>query len=363
MNNTFSGAYIFKLSNGRLGGTLKAAMGDAPNVTINKNHTLVIQDYDKDLKDYLNREFPIGVMCRSVRASGYPHFWNEQKAIPHNTTAVDPQKGLGTDSGANARYKLNTIDSDYDRDNWGKALCRCHITGIEYTFFDTQMQRNYGSFDQDLLAKDLQDMFVDYNRTIADEFWNGDSPTLYDETKWTYMGILNQIKDKTAITSGTIADNIQSKIAQAQADTVWLGKPNVIAMNPVTYDLLCKEEAKNEHNFYQRFVTVDIIPGVEVPAIRTQVGTLPIMLTPFIKVSTSGTTQTHQIVALNTDMIDRVWLFWDSPKMFVTQDPANPINNPALMEDKNLMNFDTYILHGADTHSHFILTKDVTVGE
>lgn len=48
------------------------------------------------------------------------------------------------------------------------------------------------------------------------------------------------------------------------------------------------------------FVNVSIVPGVEVPAIRTQIGTIPIHLTPFIKVDKSGSTQTHKIVALNT---------------------------------------------------------------
>lgn len=355
----YSGAYVFT---GHVGKELKAA-SNTPNVAINKNHTLVVQDYDHNLKDYLNRKFPIGVMCNSVRSTGYPHVWNEQKAIPKNTVAVDPQKGLGSDDAQNARYKLNKINSEYDRDNWNTALPRCHITGVEFSFFDTQMQKNYGSFDEDLIAKDTMDMFVDYERTTSDEFWNGDSASLNDTTKWTYMGILNQIKNKYAITSGTISDNIQSKIAEAQAQTIWLGRPNVLCMNPVTYDLLCKEEAKNEHNLYQMFVNVQIVPGVEVPAIRTQIGIIPIHLTPFIKVDKSGSTETHKIVALNTKMIDRVWLFWDAPKMFVTQDPNQPLNNPALMQDKNLINFDTYILHGVDTPSHFILTKDVTVGE
>ncbi|WP_270649989.1 hypothetical protein [Megamonas funiformis] len=359
MKQLYTGVYKFM---GSIGKEIKSASG-TPNVTINKNHTLVIQDYDHDLKDYLNRSFPIGVMCNSVRSTGYPHAWNEQKAIPQNTKAVDPQKGLGSDEYKNARYKLDTISTEYQRDNWQTALPRCHITGIEYSFFETQMQKNYGSFNEDLLAKDTNDMFVDYQRTVVDEFWNGDSPTLNDTTKWTYMGILNQIKTKTAIKEGTIAENIQSKIAEAQSQTIYLGRPNVLCMNPITYDLLCKEEAKNEHNLYQMFVNVSIVPGVEVPAIRTQIGTIPIHLTPFIKVDTSGSTQTHKIVALNTKMIDRVWLFWDAPKMFVTQDPNQPLNNPALMQDKNLINFDTYILHGVDTPSHFILTKDVTVGE
>jgi hypothetical protein len=199
MKQLYTGVYKFM---GSIGKEIKSVSG-TPNVTINKNHTLVIQDYDHDLKDYLNREFPIGVMCNSVRSTGYPHAWNEQKSIPRNTKAVDPQKGIGSDEYKNARYKLDTISAEYQRDNWQTALPRCHITGIEYPFFETQMQKNYGSFNEDLIAKDTRDMFVDYQRTIADEFWNGDSPTLNDTTKWTYMGILNQIKTKTAITTGT----------------------------------------------------------------------------------------------------------------------------------------------------------------
>lgn len=185
MKQLYTGVYKFM---GSIGKEIKSVSG-TPNVTINKNHTLVIQDYDHDLKDYLNREFPIGVMCNSVRSTGYPHAWNEQKSIPRNTKAVDPQKGIGSDEYKNARYKLDTISAEYQRDNWQTALPRCHITGIEYPFFETQMQKNYGSFNEDLIAKDTRDMFVDYQRTIADEFWNGDSPTLNDTTKWTYMGI------------------------------------------------------------------------------------------------------------------------------------------------------------------------------
>ena len=54
----YSGAYVFT---GHVGKELKAA-SNTPNVAINKNHTLVVQDYDHNLKDYLNRKFPIGVM-------------------------------------------------------------------------------------------------------------------------------------------------------------------------------------------------------------------------------------------------------------------------------------------------------------
>ncbi len=356
----YSGVYDAR---GGFRNELKAENASLPTVTINQNHTFVIQDYDHDLKDYLNRHFPMQIMCKDVRATGYEHVWYKQTKIPHNTTAVDPKLGIGTDGKAN--YKLATLDSDYGRGNPSVAYPRMHITGIEYTWFDTQMEMNYGAFNQDLIAKDLQDMFVDYTRTIVDEFWNGEG-VLSDDTKFTYQGILNQITDISAIPDGTrIARALQSKIAQAAAQTLYIGSPNVLAMNPVTYDLLCEEEEKNDNGLYSRNITTEIIPGVEVPAIRTQAGILPIILTPFIKIEEDETAKTtsHKIVAINTNLIDRVWLFFPSPLLFVTQDPLNPIANPALVRDKNLINIDTYILHGAETPSHFILTKTVKTGE
>lgn len=355
----FTAPYKYK---GQMGKVTAGNAGETfPTVNINDAHTLVVQDYDHQLYDYLQRNFSIGVMCRSNRASGFPHTWNEQKLIPSNTTAVDPRIGNGKSGSPD--YRAKVTNTDYGRNNWQNALPRLHISGITYDFFDRKMQEEYGSFDVDLIAKDNMDMFTDYTRTISKEFWNGKATSLVDESNWEYMGILKQIKKTYEVPEGsTMAEALRSKIAEAMAQTVYIGMPTVIAMNPVTYDLLCKEEAKNEHNLYYVQIKTDIIPGVEVPAIHTQAGTLPIILTPWIEVdtTTSPGSAIHKIVALNTDFLERVWLFYDHPVMFVTQDPNNPIANPALAQDKNLMNFDTYILHGDYTPAHFILTKKVT---
>ena len=359
----FSAPYKY-MNGGSMYGKMISAAGATyplPAVSINQGHTLVINDYDHDLKDYLNREFPLIFNVRSERATGFPHAWNEQKAIPHNTIAADPRIGSG-DAGA-PNYKIKTYDENYDRNNWQQALPRLHLAGIRYDFFNTKMQENYGSFNQDLIAKDNNDLFVDYTKTIHNEFWNGKATSLMDETNWEYQGILSQITDVSEIPKGdTIAQALQTKIAQSVAQTKWLGAPKVIAMNPVTYDLSQREEQKNQYNLYSVPITTEIVPGIEVPAIRTQAGTLPVLLTPFIEVEadTTAKTQKHKIVALNPDLISRVWLFFPNPVMFVTEDPANPIANPALSRDKNIMNFDTYILHAAHTPAHFILTKTVT---
>ena len=343
---------------------IAAASYPLPAVGFNEAHTLVVNDYDHDLKDYMNREFSIGFKIRSTRASGFPHTWNEQKAIPHNVMSVDPRIGSGTKG--NPNYKVTTYDEDYGRNNWQQALPRMHLTGIRYDFFNTKMEESYGSFNQDLIAKDNADMFVDYARTISSEFWNGKATSLVDETSWEYMGMLKQITDTEEVATGdTIAQSLRTKIAKATAQTKWLGSPDVIAMNPVTYDLLCREEAKNQQNLYQVSIKSSIVPGIEVPAIHTQAGTLPIVLTPHIEVDTTTTKgkSIHKIVALNTNLIERVYLFYPNPTLFVTLDPNNPIANPALARDKNLLNIDTYILHGAYTPAHFILTKTVTQGE
>lgn len=353
----FSGAYDFIKTDS---GLVKAEASGKPNINIDREHTFVTHAFDPDLKDYQRRVFPLLDMIPSQETLGYPYVWNEQDNIPSNTEAVDPQKGVGEGIGKDANYKKKTLNTDYKRSNWKQALPRMYMTGIQYSWFDTQMQKRYGSYMQDLLAKDLNDMKVDYNRTIANDFWNGDSPSLDDTSNFKYMGILNQITDKDdTVPAGTrIAQVIQTKIAKAQAQIKYLGAPNVICMNPITFDILCQEEEKNANGLYHRSITTEIIPGIEVPAINTQVGLIPIHLTPFIKVE--GTK--HKIVALNTNMIKRIWLFSPTPMLFVTQDANNPINNPALMTDKNLMNIDTYILFGTQTPSHFIITKD-TAGE
>lgn len=331
-----------------------------PISVYNENHMLVVNDYDHVLHDYLKRNFSLGVKVNSVKSSGYPHTWNEQKAIPVNTTAVDPQIGFGTKDAPS--YRPKTLVDDYKRDNWKHAFARCYTTGIRYTYFTRQMENNYGTFEN-LTEKDYSDMFVDFAKTTCDDFWNG--TTALDATDtFKYCGVISQIsanKDNvTAIADGTkIADALNTKIANLMARLDYAGYPDVIAMNPATYDILIKEEA--ERSLYQREITTEIVPGVSVPAFFTPMGKLPIVLTPFIKpvVSTEAGTTKHQIVAVNSAMIDRIWMFSEKPQIFEIANPEMPFANEALLTDKFMLDFANYIVHGVDTGMHFILEKTV----
>lgn len=327
-----------------------------PVSVYNEDHMIVVGDYDHVLHDYLKRDFALGIKVNSVKAIGYPHVWNEQLNIPDNTVAIDPQAGFGTKE--NPSYRPTTLKTNYNRDNWHTAFCRAYATGIRYDYFTREMEKNYGTFE-DLTAKDYDDMFVDFTRKTADDFWNG--TTALDATdKFTYCGVLSQITDVSAISEDvTISDALNTKMANLMARLDYMAQPNVIAMNPATYDLLVKEEQKRE--IYQRPVEAEILPGQKVTGFYTPLGILPIVLTPFIKPDTTTTAgkTIHKIVALNTSMIDRIWMFNDGPKVFEIANPEMPLANERLLTDKFVLDFANYIVHGAQTGAHFILTKTV----
>lgn len=345
------------LATGEDGGLLRAAGN--PVTVYNEDHMLVVGDYDRVLHDYLKRDFAIGLKVKSVRAKGYPHTWNEQLSIPANTQAIDPRVGFGTKEAPS--YRPKTLDSDYKRDNWKQAFARAYSTGIRYDYFSRQMEKEYGTFE-DLTAKDYTDMFVDFTRKTSNDFWNG--KTALDATdSFEYCGVLSQITDVSPIADGTtISDALTTKIANLMARLDYTGMPNVIAMNSATYDLLLKEE--QARGLYHREIQTEILPGVKVTGFFTPTGILPIVLTPFIKPEVDAKTGniTHKIVALNTEMIERIWLFNDGPKVFEIANPEMPLANDRLLTDKFVLDFSNYIVHGAQTGAHFVLTKTVKPG-
>jgi hypothetical protein len=337
----------------------------APGVNVNQGHALIVDGYEQVLYDYLKRDFPLGVSVNSIEASGPIHIWNEQKAIPNNTIAMDPKLGIGSTT---PDYAKATLDSNYNRDNWWKAVPRTYGTRIEYDYFTLKSEQRYGTFE-DLTAKDYNDMIVDFTKTTANDFWNGRSTGLADTAstyKFEFTGVLKQITDISAIADGTfIANALNTKIANLQARLDYFAVPDVICMNSATYDLLVNEE-EGRSTYYQN-ITTEILPGHSVKGFNTYLGTLPIIQTPFVKPLVGDGTNgvavgsvKHSIVALNRSMIDRVWWFNSMPQFFELANPNMPLGNSRLLTNKMMLDFSNYILRAPHTGAHFTLTKTVT---
>jgi hypothetical protein len=335
----------------------------APGVNINDGHSLIVDGYEKILHDYQKRDFTIGLLVNSIEASGPVHIFNEQKKLPSNAQAADPKVGFS--STATPDYAKGTLDTDYGRDNWINVIPRLYGTRIEYDYFALKAEQRYGSFE-DLTAKDYNDMIVDYTRVVANDFWNGRSAGIADNStgvnKFEYTGILSQIgslpANVSAIADGTlIVDAIQTKVAALQMRLDYTGMPKVVAMNAATYDILVRQELARP--VYRQNITTEIIPGWKVPAIATYVGELPVIITPYIKPVDNGATVTHSIALLNPEMIDRAYWFSSQPQFFEIATPNQPLNNSRLLTNKMMINFDNYFVRGLQTGSNFIMTTTV----
>ena len=110
---------------------------------------------------------------------------------------------------------------------------------------------------------------------------------------------------------------------------------------------------------YTQQIGTEILPGHKVNGFYSYIGVLPIVLTPFIKTETKDGKTVHKIVALNTEMIDRVWWFHNGAQFFELATPNNPLGNSRLLTDKMMLDFSTYILRAPHTGAHFIMTKEV----
>lgn len=329
-----------------------------PGVTINEGHSAEVAGFEEKLYDAQLRDFPIEVGFNTIESTGSTHVFNEQKKLPNNTMAIDPKLGVGTTT---ADFGSTISDTDYGRDNFQTVVPRTYGGRIQYDYFTMKMEQRYGSFE-DLTVKDYNDMIVGFNKTKANDFFNGRSTALNDISSTYHLettGILSQITDSSPIADGVyIADAINTKIASLQARLDYTGMPDVICMNAATYDAMVQEE-RNRANYMQE-ITSDIVPGWNVKAINTYAGTLPIMITPFIKPTVSGGTTTHTIVALNRKYIDKVWWIKNGPQFMEFASADQPLANQRLLTDKQMIEYMNYILRFPYTGMHFKLTKAIT---
>jgi hypothetical protein len=111
--------------------------------------------------------------------------------------------------------------------------------------------------------------------------WTGTDTSLTTPTTIQYMGVLNQITQIATIAAGaSIVDGIKAAVAQMAANQGYVVKPTAIYGNPVGLDYLDRE-AKGQN------ITMNsqVVAGVNVKAIQTQAGELPLIPDPFLPAS------------------------------------------------------------------------------
>jgi hypothetical protein len=266
-----------------------------------------INRYQTEITDMVKRRFPFGQRIDQTPATGQPSRYFEQLAIP-TAAFVDPRALTATASQPQRVERVLTL----------KAL----TAQINYGLFDVEVNQQQGQFAY-LEAKDLTDT-VDGTLKLHDQnLWQGNDTDLMITTSTQYYGVSGQIFAGAASSavatalpgyaaSGSLVDAVKLIIATMANRQDFEVRPSAFYAAPLFLNLFDKE-AKALQLYYNQ---VEILPGVVVNAIPTQMGLLPLVGDPSITVWPFGTANIYTGFIMSEDMVEYAYLTDPLPRVF-----------------------------------------------
>lgn len=271
-----------------------------------------INRYQTEILDRLRRRFPFGQRINLVPATGQPSRYFEQVSLP-SAGFTDPRKLAATASQPGRIEQTVPL----------KAL----MAQINFGLFDVEVNQQQGHYTY-LEAKDLTDTVDAVLRTHDMALWNGTDTSLSLPTTTQYYGVSGQLINATPIgannqitvsPSGSFVDTIKHQVSRMVANQTYEVRPSAFYANPLMLDLIDKE-AKQFQLYFNR---VEILPGVVVQGIPTQMGILPFIPDAAITVFGPGGAATIGDVGsiytgfiISEDLVEYHWLTNPLPRVF-----------------------------------------------
>jgi len=265
-----------------------------------------VNRYQTEIVDMVRRRFVLGQRINQTPATGQPSRYFEQLAIP-TANFVDPRALSATPSQPQRQERVLML----------KAI----TAQINYGIFDVEVNQQQGQFAY-LEAKDLTDT-VDGCLKVHDQgLWNGNDTDLIVSTTAQYYGVSGQLVAGAGTPIGnpiinvgaapaSLVDAVKTGMAAMAARTDFEVRPSAFYSNPLFLDLFDKE-AKSLQLYYNQ---VEILPGVVVEGIPTQLGILPLIGDPAVTVF-GTTTKTYTGFIVSEDMIEYHYLTDPLPRVF-----------------------------------------------
>ena len=300
-----------------------------------------INRYQTEITDMVKRRLPFGQRINQTLATGQPSRFFEELAIP-TAAFSDPRALTAT---ATQPQRVERVVSL-------KAL----TAQINYGIFDVEVNQQQGQFAY-LEAKDLTDTVDGVLKLHDANLWNGADTDLMVSTSNQYYGVSGQLFTGAAASngnatinvasSGSLVDAVKKQVATMAARTDYEVRPSALYTNPLMLDLFDKE-AKT---FQLYFNQVEILPGVVVEAIPTQMGLLPLVGDPAITVfaNQGGGQSLYTMFITSEDMIEYHYLTDPLPRVFQLGLLAN------LAAQYVVVKFGGVVAKGAN-YAHAILT-------
>jgi hypothetical protein len=202
------------------------------------------------------------------------------------------------------------------------------VAQLNFSIFDVEVNQQQNQFGY-LEAKDLSDTVDAVLKTHDQALWNGSDTSLTLPQSASYYGVSGQIINAPLApgalpnqyvipASGSLVDGIKHQVAIMVANQVYEVRPSAFYGNPLFLDLIDKEAKQ----FQLYFNKAEILPGVVVQAIPTQMGVLPLISDSAITVfAPSGSyagaaNSTYTGFIMSEDLVEYHWLTNPLPRIF-----------------------------------------------
>lgn len=306
-----------------------------------------INRYQSEIVDMLRRRYAFGQRIDQTPATGQPSRYFEQLGLP--TASFVPPRQLTATSSQSTRVE-RTVPL--------KAL----TAQINFSIFDVEVNAQQGQFTF-LEAKDLTDTVDSVLKTHDQALWNGNDTSLTLPATNQYYGCSGQIinapqgsvtNQLTISATGSLVDGFKRQIAKMAANQTFEVRPTASYGNPLFLDLFDRE-AKAFQLYYNK---VQILPGVIVSGIPTQIGIIPLINDPSISVFAPAgglvgdTGSTYTMFIVTEDMISYMWLTNPLPRVFQLGLQAN------LASQYTVLKFGAVVVKGAPyAHAALFATR------
>lgn len=272
--------------------------------------SIEINRYQTEITDMVRRRFPFGQRVNNTLATGQPSRYFEQLAIA--TAGFSDPRALTTVAGQPQRVErvvsLKAITSQ-----------------INYGIFDVEVNQQQGQFAY-LEAKDLTDTVDGVLKLHDQNLWTGNDTDLFMVSSTQYYGCSGQIFAGNALSNGnttlvipatgSLVDGFKTQVATMANRQDFEVRPSACYASPLLLDQFDKE-AKT---FQLYFNQVEILPGVVVEGIPTQIGIIPLIGDQSITVFTGSGVPVGQHLftgfIVSEDMIEYHYLTDKLPRVF-----------------------------------------------
>lgn len=231
-----------------------------------------VPEFEREIMDVVRRSSVPLQRIKQKPATGHPHRYFEQTAVA-TAAAVDPRNLSATPSGP----------TRVERPAFIKAV----TAQSNLSLFDKDVTEQQGQFAS-VVAKDIDDVISAIELKRANMFWAGTDTSMSAPTTLEWMGGLAQITQQFTCANGaSIIDALKTAVATMVANATYVVRPSAIYVNPLLADLI-DQEAKAAKITLD---SVEVVAGVSVAAISTQIGKLPLVGDPFMPTCPAATAQ------------------------------------------------------------------------